>query len=149
MNTQNIKTRLAGFDNVHFYGPVDQAAIDAAQADLGVVFPPEYRQFLSVFGCGSIESEELVGLGGPEHLNVVWLKRQLTERHKPLPRNFLPLRSDGGGNYDCIDLGSATNNGEYAIVEWRHDGSSTSQCSVLASSYFEWFESVLRLIEEA
>jgi len=149
MTMEAIKRRLAGFDEVHFYGPILPEDIYSAERDLGIAFSPEYRQFLGAYGCGSIESEEFIGLGGPEHLDIVKLKQRLSVRRSALPSHLLPIRMDGAGNYDCFDVRNPAKNAEFPIVEWTHDGGAVQECRVLASSFFEWLESMFSLIEEA
>lgn len=58
-------------------------------------------------------------------------------------------RSNAFGNYDAIDTDQQTAEHEFAIIEWRHEGSAADPSRVLARSYFEWLESMLDLIREA
>jgi len=145
MNAEEFRTKLATYEDVDLRGGVDEAQVDEAEEALGCQLPPQYRSFLLICGCGGIGPEDFVGLGGPDHLNVVNLTSMLRKRQNALPENLLPLRGDGFGNYDCIDLLESTNNGECAIVQWNHEGGVPD---VLAGSFDEWFESILNLINE-
>ena len=146
MKREEVVRRIARFDAVDFSGPVTEEAIDRASAQLDAVFPPQYREFLSSFGCGGVDSEEFVGLGGPEHLDIVTLTARLRDRQRPLPQHLLPLHGDGYGNYDCLDLLQPSAAGEYVIVHWLHDGGENQSPAVLADSFDEWFDSILLLI---
>lgn len=145
MNADEYRSRLASYDDVDLQGPIDAAQVEEAEESLKCQLPPEYRSFLLACGCGGIGPEDFIGLGGPDHLNVVKLTSTLRNRQNALPKNLLPLRGDGFGNYDCIDLSKPTNNGECYIVQWNHEGGVPE---VLASSFDEWFESMLVLINE-
>lgn len=147
MKSNELMERVAGFEFVDFVGPASSEVIEAASNQLGVLFPPQYYEFLSSFGCGGVDSEEFVGLGGPEHLDIVKLTARLRSRHNPLPSNLLPLRGDGYGNYDCLDLNQVMPTGELAIVQWLHDGGKNQHLVVLADSFDHWFETILEMME--
>lgn len=148
MDTKEIKTRLLDFEFVDFAGPQAEEAVRDAEVNLGVTFPPSYRVFLKEFGAGGVESEEVVGLGGPDHLDIVKLTKRLRERDNHLPDCLLPLRNDGFGNYDCIHLDLEGDNKERAIVQWNHDGGLNQDYDVISPSFSSWFESLLVMIEE-
>ena len=114
---------IQSFDEQAFVGPIQEQLVTQAEQELALRFPPEYRQFLLTFGSGSVSSESFIGLGGAQHLNIVWLTQKLRQKPilRPFPIQLLPIRTDGFGNYDCIDTSNPTSNGEYAIVEWLHD----------------------------
>ena len=149
MNIQDITKEIHSFDEYEFVGPIQEQLVFQAEQELTLRFPPEYRQFLLTFGSGSISSESFIGLGGAQHLNIVWLTQTL--RKKPTPRPFpvelIPIRTDGFGNYDCIDTSTTSTSGEYAIVEWLHDAGG-QKGRTLAVGYFEWFRSIIQIIRE-
>ncbi len=122
MNAEEFRDRLASYDDVDLRGPVDEAQVDEAEKALGCQLPPQYKSFLLICGSGEIGPEDFVGLGGPDHLHIVKLTSRLRNRQNPLPENLLPLRADGFGNYDCIDLSKPTSNGECSIIQWNHEG---------------------------
>lgn len=148
MNNEQLNQRLANFEIVEPSGSVSEAAIVAAEQELGIQFPPQYRAFLSAFGSGGVDSEDFIGLGGPEHLDIVKLVVRLRNRNNPLPERLLPLRSDGFGNYDCLDINRPTEQGEFSIVQWNHEAGEDQECEMLADSFDDWFESVLAVIEQ-
>ena len=147
MNIEKIKERISAFEEVDFVGPVPNELIDQAETELESKFPPQYRAFISNFGCGGIGSEEFIGLGGAEYLNVSKMAARLRNKNRALPKRFLPLWADGFGNYDCIDVRQPTDGGEYAVVRWIHDAPVNEPLEVVANSYWEWFESILSMIE--
>jgi len=149
MNWHDLIRELEGFDEREFFGPVREQEVIHAEEELGCSFPPEYRQFLLELGAGSVSSESFVGLGGPKYLDVVWMTRTLRQKSTkhPFPSQFLPLRTDGFGNYDCIDTSQPTTKGEYAIVEWIHEAGGQKGRTV-AQGWFEWFHSILQMIRE-
>lgn len=148
MKLIDIQKRLSAFDDVEFSGPNTREAVDSASQKLGLPFPPEYRVFLEAYGSGSVASESFIGIGGPRHLDVVWLRQTLMDKKgvSAFPAHFLPVRSDGFGNYDCIDTHQPTSNGELAIVEWLHDGGMDQKHRVLAPNYFDWLILILDMI---
>lgn len=151
MNLAEWLHEVEAFEDREFFGPIADARIEGASKESGLPFPPQYREFLSVVGSGSVASESFIGLGGPQYLDVVWMFKALRgkERRKKFPPTFIPLRADGYGNYDAIDTMQATSGGEFSIVEWRHEGSEADPSRVLAAGYFEWLESMLAIIKEA
>lgn len=150
MNLNEWLREVEAFEH-EFFGPIPDAAIEGASREIRLPFPPQYREFLSIVGSGSVASESFVGLGGPQYLDVVWLSKTLREkdRQKKFASSLIPLRSDGYGNYDVIDTTQPTSAGEFSIIEWRHEGSNDDPSQVLAASYFDWLESMLDLIREA
>lgn len=150
MNLEEWIREIEIFEDREFFGPVAGDDIEKASTELVLPFPPQYREFLSNVGCGSVGSESFIGLGGPRYLDVAWVSKSLhaKDRSKKFPVTLIPLRTDGYGNYDAIDTGQPSVAGEYAIVEWRHEGSDADSCRILAASYFEWLESMLDIIRE-
>jgi cell wall assembly regulator SMI1 len=151
MNIKDWLLQAEKFEKREFFGPVDVAEVENASRDIGLPFPPQYRAFLETVGSGSVGSESFIGLGGPQYLDVVWMTSALRNKRaeKAFPPFLIPIRTDGYGNYDAIDTSHPTELGEFAVVEWRHEGSGEDKCEVLASGFFEWLASMLILIREA
>lgn len=146
MSIEDIQQRIKSFEFTDFVGAIAPSVIDEAEQALRL--PLEYREFLQHLGSGGVESEEFIGLGGKRHLNVVQMHADLLRKSHPLPPHLIPLRGDGFGNYDCLDMSSPTENGEFAVVQWLHDGGSNQIHKRLASSYFAWFDSILNMIQK-
>lgn len=130
-----------------FSGGVPRTTVDAAESALGLRFPPSYVDFLRSHGSGFIEHHELIGLGGPRHLDVVEETLHLRSRSKisRFPESFIPVLGDGFGNFECLDSSKPGGSGEMPVVQWLHDGGDRQQPSVLASSYDQW---IRRLVEQ-
>jgi hypothetical protein len=150
MTIEDVIREAEGFEGREFAGPVSDAVVAAASQELGLAFPPQCAAFLRTFGAGSVASESFVGLGGPRHLDVVWLTRVLRARKSArlFPVSLVPVRSDGFGNYDCIDTTQLTSDGEFAIIEWAHDRPDAEPNHILATTYFEWFVLILQMVRE-
>ena len=142
MNLDPLEEALRGLDH-EFYGGVPQEAIVEAAATLGVAFPPSYVDFLRRFGSGYISFQELIGLGGPPHLDVAKLTTYLRERSgiSIFPRRLVPVLADGFGNYDSLDTSAP--GPEYPVVHWLHDGGEQQTPRVLASSYADWLRALV------
>jgi hypothetical protein len=135
---------VAGLDHGFGVG-VPEEAIAEASAALGVSFPPSYVDFLRRFGSGYVSYEELIGLGGPPHLDVVELTAHLRQRTgvSAFPRHLIPVLADGFGNYDALDTSQP--GPEVPVVQWLHDGGDDQSPAVLAPSYIEWLR---KLVED-
>ena len=148
MNIEDLQQRICCFELTDFSGPVTPSSIDDASRIIGLPFGREYRQFLEHLGSGSVESEEFIGLGGQPHLNVIEVRENLLRKSKPLAKYLIPLRGDGFGNYDCVNTALPTENNEFSVVQWLHDGDPNHEYQFIASSYFEWFNGVLDMLQE-
>ena len=147
MNWKQIRARLNKFDT-DFVGEQLNENLVAAESAIGQNFPPSYRKFVAEYGCGAIDSEEIIGLGGPDHLSILKLKAVFESRSKKMPNYLLPIRADGFGNYDCIDLRKPTENDEYEIVLWNHDDPNANNHQTIARSFAIWLVGLLDMIEE-
>lgn len=149
MNLITVKKEIEKCESYEFNGGVGENAIKEALTTTNLQFPPEYIEFLKNLGAGYVSSEEFIGLGGLDHLNVINIFLHLREPSNisRLPAHFVPIRSDGYGNYDCIDTNKATKNGEFMIVAWLHDGGENQDCEELAATYWDWFISILEMIK--
>lgn len=150
MEINRIQSTLASFPEKDFSGGVSDNVIQEKSCIIGLTFPPQYIGFLRELGAGYVSSEEFIGLGGPEHLDVAWLTLQLRSRKSQtrFPDSLIPLRSDGYGNYDCIDTRRPTSDGEFKIVEWVHDAGDSQEYRPLANSFNEWFVNMLHDIQQ-
>ncbi len=59
-------------------GPRKESLVAAAEAALGITFPPTYRRFVRELGAGAIAGEEFYGVVGGDFVNsaapdVVWV----------------------------------------------------------------------------
>lgn len=92
-------------------GPADALAIEKAETELGVQFPPEYRAFLERFGAVLAEGVEVYGLprtegnDPPLWQDVVSVTKQLRqwEQAGSDRKGFVPICEDGTGVYFYLD----------------------------------------------
>lgn len=113
------------------FPPLDGGQLVAAERDLGVQLPSEYRSFLTVWNGGRPQpntfSYEIrgrkesgmvdwfLGIHNGEHDNL----RQYTLWYKGrIPSNLLPIAHDPGGNLICIAV-SGSDLG--AVYFWDHE----------------------------
>lgn len=93
------------------FGPVPEAAVAAAEADLNVRFPEQYRDFLQGFGSGLFKGTEIYGLPDPEKndpplwQDVTKVTKQLREWGQAGTENpaYIPITDDGTGIYFFLD----------------------------------------------
>jgi len=146
MSVDEVKARIACFDDAVFSGPVSPDAVEELQSMFRWPLPADYVEFLTSLGSGYVESEEFVGLGGAPHLDA----RNVTARLREISsfavfdESLLPLSGDGGGDYDCIDL-QQSNESTSIIVEWSHSGTGEPKEDVrfVATGYWTWFRGIL------
>ncbi len=117
-----IRRLVESSSNAEVAVGASEAEIEAAEAALGVRFPPQFRAYLSEFGYLSIAHCEFNGLGAgvPEHVNLV--RETLAEREmfRPyIPIHLLPLENNGAGDHFCIDLTAGLE--DPPVVFWSHD----------------------------
>ncbi len=102
-----------------FIGERSVDLIAKAEEALGCEFPPTYKEFVSIYGCGDIEGLEFYGLtdsnfdnsGVP---NAVWLT--LDERKSNFPDNLVLIYSIGDGNYAALKVDEISEGQENPVV---------------------------------
>lgn len=119
-------------------GDIDDRAIDEFEASCGLSLPSEYRSFLLKYnvGCpkkngffykhvekikrgdepdGSISY--FYGLSGNETWRLQWAY-EIYVKNSRIPKEYLPIATDPGGNNLCIGVGE----GNYGkIYFWDHE----------------------------
>ncbi len=116
------------------YGPINDCEIAQAEAELGVLFPSEYHEFLRKYGAVLADGIEVYGLPKTDGSNpplwqdVVAVTKQLrdwgqigADRH-----SFIPICDDGSGVYFYLDTSSSPATKIYAVgpgVERAFDAS--------------------------
>src|SRR5882672_4626946 len=106
-------------------GPVAEADIAAAEAELGVRFPTSYRVFLKHFGAAWLPSSfEVAGLGPgrctdptpPLWEHVVDVTAQMRRASRGfIPHEYIRFSSDGGDYAFYLDTGKVDANGECPV----------------------------------
>lgn len=149
MNFENAESALDGIQERYFIGGVSRDAVSLVEKGFDLEFPADYVEYLTNLGCGFASSEDFLGLGGEPHLDVVRTYNRLREhsKHTQLPANYVPLKPDGYGNYECIDVGNSSG-GKSLIVLWLHDGGDEQKCQVIADGFWRWFTKEIESIQE-
>jgi len=113
------------------YAPLNEAQLAAAERDLGIKFPPEYRRFLAVWNGGRPQQDLFIyeGHGHKESSIIDWflgihngennnLRLYVRWYSGRIPGNLLPIAHDPGGNLICIAV-SGSDLG--AVYFWDHE----------------------------
>ena len=121
----NVAFKIVERNNGDFEGPKSDELICKAEAALGLKFPPSYRRFLEVLGCGDVAGMEFYGLINDEFVNssvpnAIWLT--LSERELGLPRELILVYGAGNGDFYAIDTSSVDEYGENPIVVIQING---------------------------
>jgi len=101
-----------------FVGERPIELVRESERELGVIFPPSYRQFLLDFGAGNFGYFEIYGVIDNNFFhssvpNGIWLT--LLERtDSSLPNNLVIIAATGDGDYYCLDCSNIS--GEEAPV---------------------------------
>jgi len=148
MNLSYIQNRMLDFPDSKFNGKTTNEDITRAEQFFGKKFPEDFRQYLCAFGSGYISSEEFLGIGPNLHENIDFVadRLRIPSGYSNFPPNLIPLRTDGMGNYDCIDL-NKSNNEISCVVEWIHDIEEQGNCRILTYGFWKWMNKMLDVIE--
>lgn len=140
----HFASELQGLEH-EFCGGVSDDSILQAMDAVGVSFPPSYVEFLRGFGSGYICHQELIGLGGPPHLDVAkqTLLLRGNSRISRFPPHLVPVLADGFGNYECLDVSHGDSSQENPVVQWLHDGGDEQPLEHLAPSYAQWLRALV------
>lgn len=140
MNLNRARFLLDGLNEKSFFGRPALQDIKQLEEILKNNLPKDYMEYIFNLGCGYVASEDFLGLGGDPYLNVVRTYNFLREssKQRQLPAQLVPLRSDGYGNYDCIDLVQSSED-ESAIVFWLHDGKDPQNFEMHVKGFWNWF----------
>jgi cell wall assembly regulator SMI1 len=111
MMNKVILNRLNGFFEAEPFfkaGGVDEASIDAAQAELGVTFIDDYRQFLRIYGGALIGPYPVYGLARVEPMDeslwsVVTVTQHFRRQEWPEVGGWYVISMDHAGNPIGVD----------------------------------------------
>jgi hypothetical protein len=105
----------------HFVGPRQPEIVDAAEATLGLRFPPTYRQFVSEFGAGSLHGHETYGVIDQDWEATVPDGVGLTLRDREnfqLPPAFIVIGDSDDGDRYVLDTSQTDADGEAPVLRW-------------------------------
>lgn len=109
-------------DQSFFFGNVDETIVRKVEEKLELTFPPQYRKFITEYGCGNIGPIEIFGLGPEEESvpNLEWVIKDLRQTRN-LPEYLIPIENIGDGSYAVLSSQYASENevGEGDVLEWN------------------------------
>lgn len=122
----------ARLDLADFGRGADPGAIEAAQARLGVTFPPSYQWFLLWYGSGTFGRHAFYGLGT---LDAAELTAALRQSEPGFPTGFVAVSLNGN---EALCLNTATPEQEAPVVAWIVGRPATAQpLEIVAGSFIE------------
>lgn len=126
-----------------FDGKKEFSLVDKAEKTLRLKFPPTYKKFLNVLGCGDIEGLEFFGIINDDFENssvpdAIWLT--LDERKEGLANNLILIYAAGDGTYCAIDTSQVNSSNENPVIAYMPDGST----KVIADDYGSFLLSELK-----
>jgi hypothetical protein len=101
----------------------DGGTIDAAEAALGVAFPPSYRRLIEEFGTWDIAGEEFLGV-----YQVLAMGKNLlgsveetldAQSQYGMPSYLIVVMFDGMGGLVVLDSSQVDGEGEYPVLAWN------------------------------
>jgi len=131
-----------------FGPPASEDMIQAAEQYLGLRFPPSYREFLALAGCGSFSGREFYGItpGGIEATAIPSVTfATMDERRHGLPAHFVLFEDPGTDEQYVLDTQDLSREGEAPVKVWR-PASDRGSLAVVASDFGTY---LLRAAEEA
>lgn len=135
-------------DDADFAGPRDDQLIGAAEAALGLTFPPTYHRFVRELGAGGIGSEEVYGIIDNNFIqssvpNGVWLTLRVRSRSK-LPNAMIIVYHMGEGAYAVLDTAQVSSVGECPVVVWEPGVDTGDELEVIASDFGEFLLTIVK-----
>ncbi len=100
----NIASKMAKLQSFRHRIPVDSDLISSAEKELGVIFSPEYMEYLKEFGAASYYGHELTGICKSSRLNVVDVTITERENNPIVPKNWYVIEQ---ANIDGIVIWQA------------------------------------------
>lgn len=134
--------------DAHFSGQRDEALIAAAEAALGVTFPPIYRRFVRELGAGSIGAEEVYGVTSENFTqgaipNGIWITLQIRSDSE-LPASMIVIYDAGESEYFVLDTSHTEPNGECPVVMWYPNWEPGHGQEIIAPDFGTFFLSVVQ-----
>lgn len=130
-------------DEADFVGPREVALVNAAEAALGITFPPTYRRFLLELGAGDLGGEEFYGVISADFQNsgipdAIWFTLRL-RAEAGLPHGLVVIYFNSGAEYIALDTTHSSADGECPVVAWTPVG-----LEIVASDFGTFFLSTLQ-----
>ncbi|QDU99021.1 SMI1/KNR4 family protein [Lignipirellula cremea] len=138
-----IESRLDAIFGAAFNsGPAPEITVAAAEASLGLRFPPSYRQYLLRYGASLCSGFEIFGLppvpdpgGQPQWSNTT--ESTLRLRPDGLPENSIQISHDGMDHGYFLQCSLSDTSFEGPVIEWgpTHGGG-----EIVAAGFLDFVE---------
>jgi len=139
---QSIERLISSIDHPQFWKsrPAREEDIRAAEAALGVSFPPSYRAFLSRYGAVSVVDSTISGIVDNAPLDPgsgsVVFDTMTFRREWRLPEHYVVIQPDEDAPY-CLDTRKTDAAGEMPVICYELH---TEHAGVIAASFVDWLE---------
>jgi hypothetical protein len=137
---QSVEKLISSIDDPRFWKskPARNEEIRAAEAALGVSFPPSYRAFLSLYGAVSIVDSTISGIVNNAPLDQgggsVVFDTMTFRKETRLPEHYVVIQPDEDAPY-CLDTRNTDGAGEMVVVCYELH---TEHAGVVATSFVDW-----------
>lgn len=91
----DLTAQIKDAENFVSLQPADSAGILAAEARLGLLFAPDYKEYLLAFGAATFSGKELSGICKSERLSVVSLTERARRIYPRFPENAYVIENLG------------------------------------------------------
>lgn len=127
-------------------GPTTEAEVVAAEEDLGLAFPSEYRAFLLRYGSGVVGSHEIYGLGAKRTAvpHLLWLVNDLKKSGLNRPPQLVPFHAEGDGDYSAVLAAPLAGQATGSVVYWSPRRDDVLDLRPAYKSLAEWFAARVR-----
>lgn len=112
MSTKSFVEVLKDASNLHTLQGVSEDIIHEAQERLGILFSPEYVEYLKAYGVASANGHEFTGLGSSKRLSVIDNTLQERELHPGLLDKYYVVEQC---NIDGIIVVQASDSSVYML----------------------------------
>jgi antitoxin YobK len=133
-------------ENALFAGPQSERVVLAAEAILGMTFPPTFRRFVRELGAGGIGSEEVYGIIGEDFTGPVpdgiWLTLKMRSDSK-LPDTMVMIYDASESEYLVLDTSQTDSVGECPVKVWYPHWDKGDDQEIIAPDFGSFFLSVL------
>ena len=129
---------------------VSDETIAAAESALNVIFPAEYKDFISRYGYGGVGGFEIFGLPTPDNAStftypyVVELNHEM--RGSGLSKRILAFKTAGNGEAYGLDLVDPIN--PKVVVFWPGDPNNEGELEIVANSFGEHLLAEIERVRE-
>lgn len=124
--------------------PPTPEQIRAAEAALGLRFPPSFLSFLQLAGAYALPFWETYWVGDESLADREIVAANRAEREDsevPLPPYLVAFHNNGCGDHYCFDTTRPDLAGEYPIVFWDHESTAEANMAdlvVMAPTFAHW-----------